>query len=234
VSLYTTIRLPVAKPSSGVRPPPPVSVLSGASSGSLIDQVRTGRRQPTLGSFDPFSKRAGTSTLSQLFGDWGYGGIFRTIERPAITGPVDVKRTGAVITVTPKKIAPPVISLEPGIPLERLEPNRFSAPSLGQLTGGGPVISVPDPVRVPTAPLPKKEIAPVSIWSDLGKSITKGITTGVAQKISGQQKVIPAVAAVAGVGARVLPSLGRVLGSRTVAAGATGIAIGGLIGGGGW
>ena len=134
-------------------------------------------------------------------------------------------------------------STEPGIPLERFSEvprvptvspkpeNRFSVPSLGSLTGGRPVVTAGNP----TGPI---GVPPVS----LHKSILKGITGGLSQGITGRinqainpQKIIagPAIAGAAGVAARVLPSLGRVLGSRTVAAAATGMAVGGLLGGGG-
>jgi len=70
----------------------------------------------------------------------------------------------------------------------------------------------------------------VSLHKGLIKGITGGLSAGISQRI--QQKIAPVAAAagVAAVAGRVLPAIGRVLGSRTVAAGATGLAIGGLLG----
>lgn len=143
--------------------------------------------------------------------------VRRTIARPA---PAVVK--------APVRPAPPVFSSAPGVPIERiigspapLEP-RFSVPSRDLLTGGLPTqVVTPSPVKA-------KE-KPVSIWADLGKSITKGVTAGVTARV--QQKIAPGVAI--GVAGRVLPAIGRAIGSRSVAAGSTGLALGSLFGGGG-
>jgi len=73
----------------------------------------------------------------------------------------------------------------------------------------------------------------VSIWASLGKSITKGISTGIATKIGGQPKIAPIVAGGIAAAGRVLPSIGRVLGSPAVTAGSIGLGVGALLGSGG-
>jgi len=138
------------------------------------------------------------------------------------------------------------ISLEPGIPIERMsEIPRVGTvsgfPASREITHGIPT-PVPGPiVHLPAGPAPSlppatrtipKE-APVSIWADLGKSITKGITSGVTQRI--QSKIAPGIVAapaIAAAAGRVLPALGRVLGSRTVAAASTGAVVGAALFGG--
>jgi len=75
----------------------------------------------------------------------------------------------------------------------------------------------------------------MSIWADLGKNIIGNLGGAINQRIGSainppQQQI---VAAAAGVGARVLPAIGRVLGSRTVAAATTGVVVGQMIGAGG-
>jgi len=132
---------------------------------------------------------------------------------------------------------PTVFSTKPGIPIERISEvprapvtkPRFQVPSLGQLTGGGPVITAPS---IPAPPPAVKE-PPVSLHKGLIKSIGTGLSGAITQRLGGQQKAIPIVGAAAGAAGRVLPAIGRVLGSRTVAAGSAGLAIGSLFGGGG-
>lgn len=146
----------------------------------------------------------------------------------------------------PIKDPDPIFDRRPRIPIERIsevprptrpgptEP-RFSAPSLGQLGGGQPIVHLPATVATPI-PAPKtvaKETPPVSIHKGLIKSIGTGLSGAITQRLGGQSKAIPIVAGVATAAGRVLPAIGRVLGSRTVAAGSTGLAIGSLFGGGG-
>lgn len=69
----------------------------------------------------------------------------------------------------------------------------------------------------------------MSIWTDIQKAVGKGVSQRITQAISPQSKALPAV--VAGIGAagsRVLPAIGRVLGSRTLAAASTGFVAGQL------
>jgi len=74
----------------------------------------------------------------------------------------------------------------------------------------------------------------MSIWSDLGGALTKGLTKGisgaVATKINPQPKIVAPIIAAAG---RVLPAVGRVLGSPAVTAGSIGLGVGALLGSGG-
>jgi len=74
----------------------------------------------------------------------------------------------------------------------------------------------------------------VSLHKSILKGIGGGLSSGISSRI--QSKIAPGIIAapvIASAAGRVLPAIGRVLGSRTVAAGATGIGIGSLFGGGG-
>lgn len=73
----------------------------------------------------------------------------------------------------------------------------------------------------------------MSIHKSILKSITGGLRQGIAEKISGQPKIAPGIVAAAGAAGRVLPSIGRVLGSPAVTAGSIGLGVGALIGGAG-
>jgi len=163
---------------------------------------------------------------------------FQKSERAAVTRSTAAKR--ATVSVKKKPVGrfdPPVFSTKPGVPIERIsevprpgpdvtvDRPRFSVPSIDFLGGGRPIVHLP-------AVIPQEK-SPVSIWSDLGKSITKGIGQGVQQRIT--SKIAPAAIvgpALATVG-RVLPAVGRVLGSRTVAAASTGAVVGAAFFGGG-
>jgi len=140
-----------------------------------------------------------------------------------------------------RRPAPQVFDLTPGIPIERISevpraprvvsapPPRFSVPGLEQLGGGAPIVHLPAPAPAPVV-APKEP--PVSLHKGLIKSIGSGLQGAITQRLGGT-KAIPIVAGAATAAGRVLPALGRVLGSRTVAAGSAGLAIGSLFGGGG-
>lgn len=106
---------------------------------------------------------------------------------------------------------PPVKAKRPGTLQPLKLPERVIKPV-------GQQVFLPDPIDAIIAP----RSTPVSIWADLGKSITKGISTGIAAKIAPQPKIAPAM--VAGAAGRVLPAIGRVLTGRV----ATGAGIGAL------
>jgi len=161
VSLYTTIRIPTAKRGSAAKPQPSVSALSGAKIGTLVDVVRNRGSRPVTSSFDPSKKRPSVSSLSQLFGDFGYGGIMRAIMRPKIEGPVIYKKVGRVITITPKPAATPVFSLEPAKPIERMRevpvvPRKIvPKPSIKIIAAAQPIVHLPA-VPTPAAPPPRQ------------------------------------------------------------------------------
>jgi len=73
----------------------------------------------------------------------------------------------------------------------------------------------------------------VSLHKGLIKSIGSGLSAGISQRIT--QKIAPAaiIAPAVAAAGRVLPAIGRVLGSPAAAAGSAGLAIGSLFGGGG-
>lgn len=181
-------------------------------------------------------------------------GSLRTMATQAIQRIIrqkdEIRRTVPRV-VSPPVVRPPVvnkprrISVPVAKPVISLPPER-AVPSLGQLTGGKPTeffTAKPSPRGSPPARRPKPRPDPidaiatkkepdVSLHKSLLKSIGSGISGGISNRISGQKAMIalPAAAAAAG---RVLPAIGRVLGSRTAAALGTGAVLGNLFGGGG-
>lgn len=75
------------------------------------------------------------------------------------------------------------------------------------------------------------------LLESIGGAIRTGISGRINQAINPQRGIVAAGPAVFGgvraVAGRVLPAIGRVLGSRSAAAAATGLAVGSLVGGGG-
>jgi len=141
--------------------------------------------------------------------------------------PRKIRPAPAPITVRKEPVRKPPVPKPGG--------NRFEVSPIergGFDVARGPVFTpgiIEQAQGVPQRP-GKKEPLNMSIWSQLGGAIMKGATKGITQQV--QSKIAPAaiLPAAAGMAGRVLPSIGRVLGSRTVAAGATGLAIGGMLG----
>jgi len=164
---------------------------------------------------------------------------FQKSERAILTRKTAASRVkNRVVTKPATRSGPPVFSTAPGIPIERISEiprpgpvasnggNRFSIPSIDFLGAGQNVVHLP-------AVIPKPE-APVSIHKSILSGISGGLSAGIQKRITSKIApaaiAAPAIAAAAG---RVLPAIGRVLGSRTVAAGSAGLALGSLFGGGG-
>lgn len=224
---------PGERGSLGGRPAPRVSASSGGTLNAILGAIL---QKKAAGSRRVKSNGGGKLTKSQL-------DRFLQLPRSILTRETAAKRAAAVSK--PKSAvrpAPPVLSSKPGVPLERMAglppDNRFSVPSRDFLTGGQPVGSIfpPTPtLPTPTAPARTQEKA-VSIWADLGKGISKAVVGGVSQRVSAAIAPKSAAAiigpAIATAG-RVMPAIGRVLGSRTVAAAGTGAVIGSMLGGNG-
>jgi len=173
--------------------------------------------------------------------------VFQQSARAILTRKTAASKAGGAPRRKVQSAGPPEVFRETPGPSALPPPRIFNVPSRDFLTGGKPVVQFPagaaippDPIDqivsprpIPALPPAKPKVAPVSLHKSIIKSIGTGLSGAITQRLGGQSKAVPIVAAAAGAAGRVLPALGRVLGSRTVAAGATGIGIGSLFGGGG-
>jgi len=214
------------------RPPPLASVSSAASSGSLIDTVRTGRTLPAGTGGAPKSSlfdRFGVSTQSQLFGNTGYGAIFRSLEG-ALGGRAQAYRIPTLPTFPKPGPVPTVKKKSPQQVVPRKSPvvRPISPPPRSILTGTLP----PKPKAI--AKVEPEE--PVSIHKSLLQSLGGALGTRINSAINPAPKTIfaagPAIAAGVGAAGRVLPAIGRVLTGRVATAGGIGAAVGSLFRGG--
>jgi len=211
-----------ARGSLGQRPQPSGLVSITPSNASLIDQVRTGRNLPSVGGQDLFGRRPSISTQSQLFGDWGYAGIFRREVTPYLPRTVPTP-------ATPKTVAAPPPPPKKKVPGVRVPDKRKIPPKLVV-----PEISLEPGVPIETRP----EVPPVSIHKSLLSTLSGALNSRLSSAINPAPRNIIAaaptvVAAGVGLAGRVLPAIGRAIGSRTAGAAAAGVTVGGLIRGGG-